>query len=415
MASLSDLPDDIIYEIVSHIRERKMLREISLLSRKFQIPSSVFLYRRVCGGPHTLYHFEQTISERPELAKYVKQVCLRFEPAVIWSRHGNPENSVRSDLGSAKQTTKRLGFHDEYAMVNNLLPLLTCLEEFQLIMKSRSKFVFLATGDRAREPDAVIDNGHLSTLKKLRKLDIQVRGTRNGPYRMDLLPLLQLPSLQKFSATGIRISDSFELPTTSKITSLYLVGSVLKSCNQKMFRCCRTLESFIYRPRHRSDSEPEAKLGAKPREIVEALDPVSSTLKRLCLNYWNGPRYDLDFWRNGYDVDHLIGPLHKFKNLTTLEVDSTTLLGAFGSENVTNLTVLLPKKITSLRISCWGFHDQQQLIGLSKECTSGFGELREVYIFGVSHSIYFTYPRCESRCEFPRHVKFNFDYCEAVY
>ena len=163
MASLSDLPDDIIYEIVSHIRERKMLREISLLSRKFKIPSSVFLYRRVRGGPHTLYHFERTISERPELAKYVKQVCLRFEPAVVWSRHGNPEDSVRSDLGSAKQTTKRLDFHDEYAMVNNLLPLLTCLEEFQLIMKSRSKFVFLATGDRAREPDAVIDNGHLST------------------------------------------------------------------------------------------------------------------------------------------------------------------------------------------------------------------------------------------------------------
>jgi hypothetical protein len=83
MASLSDLPDDIVYEIVSHIQERKMLREISLLSRKFKIPSSVFLYRRVCGGPHTLYHFERTISERPELAKYVKQVCLRFEPDVV--------------------------------------------------------------------------------------------------------------------------------------------------------------------------------------------------------------------------------------------------------------------------------------------------------------------------------------------
>jgi hypothetical protein len=404
MASLPDLPDDIVYEIVSHIRERKMLREISLLSRKFQIPSSVFLYRRVCGGPHTLYHFERTISERPELAKYVKQVCLRFEPAVVWSRHGNPENSVRSDLGSAKQTTKRLGFHDEYAMVNNLLPLLTCLEEFQLIMKSRSKFVFLATGDRAREPDAVIDNGHLSTLKKLQKLDIEVRGTQNGPYHMDLLPLLQLPSLQKFFATGIRISDSFELPT--KITSLYLVGSVLESCNQKMFRCCRALESFIYRPRHRSDSELEAKLGAKPREIVEALDPVSSTLKRLCLNYWNGPRYDLDFWRNGYDVDHLTGPLHKFKNLTTLEVDSTTLLGVVGSENVPSLTALLPKKITSLKISCWGCHNQQQLVGLSKECTSRFGELREVYIFGVSHFNIFVY----LRCGFPSHIIFDHNY-----
>ncbi|XTI93414.1 hypothetical protein V2W45_872995 [Cenococcum geophilum] len=411
MASLSDLPDDIVYEIVSHIRERKMLREISLLSRKFKIPSSVFLYRRVYGGPHTLYHFERTISERPELAKYVKQVCLRFEPAVVWSCHGNPENSVRSDLSSVKQTTKRLGFHDEYAMVNNLLPLLTCLEELQLIMKSRPKFVFLATGDRAREPDAVIDNGHLSTLKKLRKFNIKVRGTRNGPYRMDLLPLLQLPSLQKFFATRIRISDSFELPTTSKITSLYLVGSVLESCNQKMFRCCRTLESFIYRPRHRSDSELEAKLGAKPREIVEALDPVSSTLKRLCLNYWNGPRYDLDFWRNGYDADHLTGPLHKFKNLTTLEVDSTTLLGAFGSENVPSLTALLPKEITSLQINCWGFHDQQQLIGLSKECTSGFGELREIYIFGISHIIALTY----LRSKFPRDVKFDLSHCEAVY
>ena len=291
-------------------------------------------------------------------------------------------------------------------MVNNLLPLLTCLEEFQLIMKSRPKFVFLATGDRAREPDAVIDNSHLSTFKKLRKLNIHVCGTRNGPYRMDLLPLLQLPSLQKFCASGIRISDSFELPTTSKITSLHLVDSVLESCNQKMFSCCRALESFIYSPRHRSDSELEAKLGAKPREIVEALDPVTSTLKRLCLNYWNGPRYDPDPRRNGYDVDHLTGPLHKFKNLTTLEVDTTTLLGVSGSENVPSLTALLPKKITSLKISCWGFHDQQQLIGLSKECTSGFGELREVYIFGVSHFIALT---C-LRCEFPRHVKFDYSY-----
>ena len=406
MASLPDLPDDIIYEIMSHIRERKMLREISLLSRKFQIPSSVFLYRRVYGGPHTLYHFERTISERPELAKYVKQVCLWVEPAEVWSRHGNPENSVQSDLDSVKQTTKRLGFHDEYAMINNLLPLLTCLEKFRLIITSRPKFVFLATGNRAREPDAVIDNGHLSTLKKLRKLHIQVRGNQNGPYRMDPLPLLQLPSLQKFFAVGIRISDGFELPTTSKITSLCLIGSVLESCNQKTFRCCRTLESFTYIPQHRSDSELEAKLGAKPQEIIEALDPVSSTLKHLCLNYWTGPRDDLDFWRNGYDVDHLTGPLHKFKNLTTLEVDSTTLLGASGSENVPSLTALLPKKIALLEICHWGFHDHQQLIGLSKECTSGFGELREVYISGIS-LIYLTHPRYK----FPSHVEFNSSYC----
>lgn len=81
MVDLGDLPTELLLNVVSYIRDRTTLRNLSLVSKVFHAVTVANLYLdyddfQLDNSHKTLRLFLRTILNRPELARYVKQVAV---------------------------------------------------------------------------------------------------------------------------------------------------------------------------------------------------------------------------------------------------------------------------------------------------------------------------------------------------
>ncbi|OCK74897.1 hypothetical protein K432DRAFT_386537 [Lepidopterella palustris CBS 459.81] len=389
MAGLQDLSTELLIEIVSYIQDRRTFCNLSIVSRLFHTLTEPFLYESFATYDleTAVFSFTRTIIERPELAKYVKKADISVGQSVRAAHRYEPTDRFllqAKRLDCDPEIWDRLIPGDDVdAMTVLLLHMLPNLQELRLSMKEdmEPKFLFPSNDSKMSSRNAISAHKLLESLKNLKKVEVWCTEFEEL-FWMHLLPWLQLPSLQSFTANEIGSMDSEAHRSDvrfSNVTSLCLTTSVLdKESLDAILSCCCNLKSFSY-----SLAGPSNHWSwAEPDEIVELLSVrVPSTLEHLKFIHHNHDD-EFDDWL-GPDWDYQMGSMKALKNLRKIEVDSAALLGTEERmerhpDIVPSLLRLFPASIAELSILYPNRYTLDRVAELARLCGTIFQDLKVV-------------------------------------
>ena len=415
--SINDIPDELVHNIVSRIKNRETLHNLCLTSRRLCRITLPHLYQkfshRLFQRPQRLHTFLRTILAHPELAAAIVEIELR-----------DPEKCADYwDMASWRLWAER-----------NYVPIIEAADHLAMLtagvslqLNSQSHVDYLVRSEEAQvalllvlaqsvvhlhieNPSTAIDTPRFSAdhllmailhpqiksgavLQNLHTLvatSPRLEGGQGGFRLSAIAPFFRLPSLHTFKGCVCHEPEDnfftgFDCPErSSTVTMLTLEHSAICPLALKfMILACARLEHFACDWAGTAVGWVEVNFPL----LCQALWEHRSSLKTLSLD----TRKHFDSWpehENG--LVPALGSLQKFSSLEVLDVPASALMGwpedGFDG-GYTELADVLPPAIRELRINQVAPRVYERLSLLAKVCADKFPELRRIVL-----------------CEIPEHM-----------
>ncbi|RAL06862.1 F-box protein [Aspergillus homomorphus CBS 101889] len=396
MAQLSTLPNEIILAIISCFHgptDVTELLSLCLTSRRLRLlaqpilfydyfkyvlaaGSDTYLKRRCRIGP--LISFARTLVLRPELGKQVHRVCINVNRILTDCLSDWPEterNEAVSVLTGAIQEMRlpRKADYMSGIIKSRMNPLVTIIATLAPNLEALD-IVVENEGLRLLEPlYRPPDDGSLRPpfLSKLRSLHIRDLKKMQHPTMKDVISLMCLPKLEKFSMAfcngdGLACPD-FDLPPGSlALSELELQETTLDATRlTKIIRACKKLEVFTY------ESLPWLSQTADscqfpPQALLPCLESQKHNLRSVRINLDVADPLIIYDWRRCPQY----GSFDAFRNLKDLDVEQGAM------QDFQNL----PPFIERLTILCCEHPVYEMMASLADCCRNNFPFLRHVLL-----------------------------------
>jgi len=408
--SINDMPDELVQNIVSRIKNRKTLQSLCLTSKRVCRIALPHLYQkfshRLFQQPRRLHTFLRAILAHPELAAAIVEIelrepkkCANYWDIVSWRLWA--ERNYVPDVDAADQLAilaAAVSLHwNNQSHIDSLVrseeaqvALLLCLAKGILhlhienpsteidIPRFNDDHLLMTILHPQIKSGAVLQNLHTLVATSSRLEDGQ------GGFRLSAIaPFFRLPSLHTFKGNVChepedKFCTGFDCPErSSTVTILTIQHSAICPLALKfMILACSRLEHFTCDWAGLAVGWVEVNFPF----LRQALWEQRSSLKTLSLD----TRKHFDSWpehENG--LVPALGSLQKFSALEVLDVPASALMGwaedGFDGGDV-ELADVLPPAIRELRINGVAPRVYERLSLLAKVCADKLPGLRRIVL-----------------------------------
>lgn len=340
MAALDAFPHEILLRIFKFL-DSTALASVSLVSRHLHAITEPILYNVASltydkVSPSPIRIFLGTILARPELAKYVQALTLRWATKESEDGPGDSDMSLVTTAGMEVNLQYQLESPTAQALL--LLHLLPNLERLDAIVPEDCSTIFDEfISENCPHPHDNLPAG----FKFLREIHLNWSDPEAPVTPAAFLAIFELPSLQKLTVQLVGDIDEIESYDFDSTTGTSLVTHLSFGCDScqrssiaRILEFPRALTHFSFQYSLASPAPFNAP------EFGEALVAVRDTLQHLKLELCDASEFDND----NNDETLTIGSLRDWPELRSVKCALTPLLGN-GTDAPTSLAQVLPRVI----------------------------------------------------------------------